>query len=155
MTASVTEFPQNGYFLIADSTTLNLGGYELAETGDLKLGHLRVYNFKAPPFSYTMTLKVSTSVGGPALATSTAETFSDTAIGQMTSHFLTDLTFEFDGSYTLLAGEVYYFRLEITGYTRPARPNENTSYLGVWCDWLGFVGLSNTAGARIAIGVMQ
>jgi hypothetical protein len=97
-----------------------------------------------------MQLVLAASAGGTALCSSTAVTFSDTEIGQATSNWMGDLTFDMP-SYTVLAGESYYARLLITGYTRSG----NDTYLGVWCDWLEPVGLTNTAGARIAFGVAR
>lgn len=150
--SSIDNYPQNTYFLIADTTSLELGSHTGA-SGDLKLCHLRIYHKKSGAFSYTMQLVMSGSQGGTALASSTAVTFSDTAIGQTTDDWLGDITFDMP-EYNLLAAETYFFRLEITGYSRPGTPLEDTAYLGVWCDWLEPIGSSNTAAARIALGTL-
>lgn len=148
--SAVDNYPSNAYFLIVDGTTIELGSYEFAATGDLKLANMRVYHKKTGAYSYTMQLILAASAGGTALCTSTAETFSDEVTGQITNDWLGDITFTLP-NYTVLAGETYYARLAITGYTRTA----DVSYLGIGCDWLEPIGLTNTAAARIAFGAMR
>lgn len=148
--SSVEQYPDYFYVLVADTSPLELGRYTGINTGDLQTAHLRIYNKNASSFSYGLSLIVSSSEGGPALATSETITFSDTAIGQTTANFLCDLTFTFT-DFAVTTAETYYLRLALTGYTRTS----NTTYLGVWCDWYEPLGTSNTGGARIQFGVMR
>ena len=149
MSSSVEQYPDTGYFIIMSTTSLELGSYTNI-SGYLRSGHLRVFHKNPNPFTYSMTLVLSSKVGGPALSTSTAIDFSDTSTGQNSTDWLIDLYFEFD-DYNLISSETYFFRLEASGYSR----SEDSVYLGVWADWLEPVGTSNTGGARLAIGVMQ
>jgi hypothetical protein len=80
--------------------------------------------------------------------------FSNETTGQTTNDWLGDLVFSFP-EYSLIAGESYFVRLETTGYTRPMRPAQNTAYLAVWADWMQPVGIMDTAGARISLGVKR
>lgn len=145
--SSIEQYPQYGYYLVANTSTLELGSYVIGE-GDLKTAHMRVYNKNAGSFSYTLKLVISSKVGGPVLVESDVITFTDATVGG--THQLVDFTFSFP-EYDLFAAETYFARLELTGYTR----NEDTVYLGAWCDWLEPVGSSNTGAARIAFGVMK
>jgi len=147
--SSVEQYPDLGYFLIVDSSTLQLGSYT-GLSGILNTAHLRVYNKNASSFTYTLQLKVSTSEGGYAVASSNIETFSSTAVGQTSTDWLFDLTFTFSG-YEFLSTETYYLSLVTTGYTK----NANTTYMGVWCDWLEPIGPDDSAAARIAFGVLR
>lgn len=150
MTSAVQQYPQNIYMLVAETSPLELGSYVLAESGDIQNAEIRIYNQKTGAYSYALTLIISSSEGGPALATSTAVTFDNTETGQATSYWLGAVCFTFT-DYTLLAGQRYYFRLSYTGYTRSG----DTTYMGVLCDWIEPIGLINTGGARIAIEVLQ
>lgn len=147
--SSVEQYPDLGYFLIVDSSTLELGSYT-GLSGILNTAHLRVYNKNASSFTYTLQLKVSTSEGGYAVASSNVETFSSAAVGQTSTDWLFDLTFTFSG-YEFLSTETYYLSLVTTGYTKDA----NTTYMGVWCDWLEPLGPDDSAAARIAFGVLR
>lgn len=147
--SSVEQYPDTGYFLIADTSTTQLGSYT-GLSGTLKTAHLRVYNRNSSAFTYTLKLEISTSATGPTLASSDVLAFDDVSLGQTSGHWLFDLTFSFDG-YDLLSTETYYVRLITTGYARVA----NDTYLGVWCDWLEPVNAANSAAARIAFGVEQ
>lgn len=151
MSSAVEQYPQLGFFRVMDFTTAELGSYVLAESGDLKLAEMRVFSRATTlPFSYDLRLIVSSSAGGPELTSSDVVTFSDTVIGQTTADWLGEITFDFDG-YSLLAGESYYFRMEAIGYVR----NGDADYLSFSCDWLEPLGVTDTGGAKIAIGVLQ
>jgi len=147
--SSVEQYPDTGYFLIADVSTTQLGSYT-GLSGSLKTAHLRVYNRNASAFTYTLKLEVSTSADGPILAESDTIDFDDVTLGQTSAHWLFDLTFSFDG-YDLLSTETYFVRLITTGYARVG----NDTYLGIWSDWLEPVNAANSAAARIAFGVEQ
>ena len=147
--SSVEQYPDTGYFLIADTSTTQLGSYT-GLSGSLKTAHLRVYNRNASAFTYTLQLEVSTSADGPILASSDVLAFDNVSLGQTSGHWLFDLTFSFTG-YDLLSTESYYVRLITTGYTRDAE----ITYLGIWSDWLEPVNAANSAAARIAFGVEQ
>lgn len=151
---TVSQHPKYGYFLIANTETLELGKFDNATWGDLSICQLRVYHKQSSPYDYDMRLVAAASEGGTALASSSWQEFSNTTTGQTTGYWLGDLLFEFT-DYKLVDGEEYYFRLEIDNYVRPARPNQDDSYLGVWCDWLEPVGSGNTGGARLAFGVKR
>jgi hypothetical protein len=152
--STIEQYPQNGYFLVADGATTELGSYVFSSDGDLALCQLRVFHKKPGPYSYQMRLVLSNKRGGPALHSSSWFEFSNAVTGQSDDNWLGDISFDFDG-YNIIAGESYFFRVETTGYTRPVRPNENTAYLAFWSDWLSPVGTSNTAGARLCLGVKQ
>lgn len=152
--SNIEQYPKNQYYLIAKGSALELGSYELQADGDLALAQLRVYHKKAGPYSYQMRLVVSSRQAGPVIVASDYVTFSDTTTLQTTNDWLGDVCFEFP-PYKLSATEIYFLRLELIGYSRPGRPNQNTAYLGVWSDWMQAVGLTDTAGARIALGVKR
>lgn len=154
MTTTVSQYPKRGYFLIANTTTLELGKFDNTTWGDLSICQLRVYHKKSGAYDYDMRLVASSSEGGPVLAASAWQEFSNTTTGQATNFWLGDLLFEFT-DYKLVNAEEYYFRLEMTGYTRATRPNQDNFYLGVWCDWYEPVGSANKGGARLAFGVKR
>lgn len=145
---SVEQYPQDGYYLVANGSSLEIGSYIIGD-GDLKTAHIRVYNKNASTFSYGLKLQISSREGGPVLAESEVITYADTDYSA--THQLVDFTFNFTESYDLIAGETYFVRLAITGYTR----DDDNIYLGVWCDWLEPIGTANTGGARIAFGVYK
>ena len=149
---SVEQYPSTFYALVANGSSTEIGSVS-STGGDLSTAHLRVYHKKSGTFSYNMYLKVSTSEGGPALATSDLLVFSNETIGQTTDDHLVDLTFTFSNKYTLTSGESYFFRVETTGYTRPARPLENTAYLSFTSNWFEPIGGTNSGGSRIVLGV--
>jgi hypothetical protein len=150
---SIQQIPDTGYFLIANTGPLALGSYEIPADGDVRLAYLRVINVCTTSFSYNVKLVLAASVSGTELA-SAQVTLDSTTTGQTSGAALWDLTFDFS-PYTLKATETYHARLELTGYTRAAIPNEMNTYLGVWCDWYTPVGASNTGGARIVWGAQQ
>lgn len=150
---SIYQIPDTGYFLIANTSSLDLGSYQIPIDCDVKLAYLRVINVCTSSFSYGLKLVLSASVFGPELA-SAELTLDSTTTGQTSGAALWDLTFDFT-PYNLKATETYFARLELTGYTRAAIPNEMSVYLGVWCDWYAPVGASNTGGARIVWGALQ
>jgi hypothetical protein len=150
---SIQEIPDTGYFLIANISSLDLGSYQIPVNCDVKLAYLRVLNVCTSSFSYTLKLVLAGSVSGSILASSEV-VLDTTTTGQSSGAALWDLTFDFT-PYALKATETYYARLELTGYTRAALPNEMSTYLGVWCDWYNPVGGSNTGGARIVWGALQ
>ena len=152
--SNIEEYPKNSYYLVLNGSALELGSYELQADGDLSLAQLRVYHKKAGSYSYQMRLVVSSRAGGPVIVGSDWVTFSNDTTLQATSDWLGDVCFDFP-AYKLSATENYFIRLELTGYSRPARPNQNTAYLAVWADWMQPVGIANTAGARIALGVKR
>lgn len=147
--SSVEQYPDTGYFLIADTSSTVLGSYT-GLSGILNTAHLRIYNRNASSFTYTAYLEIATTAAGPALATSATLDLSSTTLGQTSTHWLFDLTFSFTG-YEFLSTETYHVRLVTTGYARVL----NDTYLGVWADWLEPVASTNTAAARIAFGVLQ
>ena len=146
---SIFVYPQDAYFNIINSNSTELGSYELPQRGDLSLAHLRVFHRNPNSFSYQMRLVLAGRTGGPTLAVSNWETFSNETTGQTGNFWLGDLTFTFE-DYSLIEDPVY-IRLENTGYLRSG----NNLYLGVWLDWMQPVGITNTGGARIALGVKR
>lgn len=152
--STIEEYPKYSYFLVANGSSLELGSYEPASDGDLSIAQLRIFHKCLVSFDYNLRLVVSSRQFGPVLVASDWLEFSNETTGQTSSDWLGDIVFDFP-SYKLSAGEIYYVRIEITGYSRPVRPNQNTAYLSVWTDWLQPIGLSNTAGARIALGVKR
>lgn len=150
MTSSVERYPDTGFFIIATSSSTPLGSFEMAE-GSLEHCELRCFNRRSGAYSYTLTLKISTTLGGPAVATSDAFTFDNATTGQTTTDHLVNIVMTFSTSYDLKAGETYFIRAETTGYTR----DENVGYLGYWCDWFEPLGPGNTSAAKIAFGVRR
>ena len=153
---NIEQYPEYGYFIMINGPITQLGSYEIQSEGDLALCHLRVYHRNPSAFNYQMRLVCSSKVGGPALAASAWETFSNETTGQETEFWMGDLTFTFT-DYKLFSGIPYYFRFETQNYIR----QDNDAYLGVWMDW-GFgksfivpVGSTDTGGARLAIGVKR
>ena len=149
---SVQQYPKNTFYIVVTGNPQLLGSYSLPADGDLVLSNIRVYNKRTGPYTYTLKLEVSATPYGQPLVSSDVITFSNSTTGQTTSDWLGDVTFTFP-NYALKATEDYYFRLVTAGYTRIARPLENTGYLAVNCDWLEPIGTSNVGGARMQIGV--
>lgn len=149
---SIDFYPKNSYWLVANGSTLNLGSFTNAIWGDLALAQIRVFSKNPAPYSYQMRLVISATQTGTALSTSEYFTFDNAATGQVGNDWLGDVTFDMP-PYALLDTETYFVRLEMTGYTRPNSPNQNTQYLAVWCDWMQPIGNTNTGAARIPVGV--
>lgn len=147
---SIFKYPYQAYFNILNEQITELGNYQLASDGELSLANLRVYHKKSGAFDYQMRLILSQEEGKAPIAYSNWEQFNNAAIGQTTADWMGDLTFTFEG-YKLKSDFAYAVAIEVTGYTR----NSNNSYLGVWLDWWYPVGVSNSAGARIALGVKR
>jgi hypothetical protein len=152
--SSVSQYPSKAYFIICNTDSTELGSFDNTTWGDLSFCQIRVYHKQSAPYSHNMNLVISSKAGGPALATSTTQEFSNSTTGQATGFWLGNLVFSFT-DYKLVDGEEYFLRLEVDGYSRAARPNQDDSYLGVWCDWYEPVGTTNTAGARAAFGVKR
>jgi len=152
--SNIEAYPKNTYYLVASGAATELGSYELAADGALSLAQLRVYHKTLTTFSYQIRIVVSSKAGGPVLVASDWVEFSNETTGQTTSDWLGDITFDLP-EYNLFAGETYFVRVETTGYTRPTRPAQNTAYLAYWADWMQPVGLGNTGGARLALGVKR
>jgi hypothetical protein len=152
--SNIEAYPKNSYYLVVKGSALELGSYELPADGDLSLAQLRVYHKKTGSYSYQMRLVVSSRAGGPVIVASDWVTFSNGTTLQTTSDWLGDVCFDFP-AYKLSATENYFVRMEVTGYARAPRPNQNTAYLAVWADWMQPVGITDTAGARIALGVKR
>lgn len=150
---SVVQYPKLAYYLVAETSTVLLGSYEIPRDGDLQHAQIRVFHKKTGAYSYAMKLVLSASANGPALVESETVTFSDETTGQTTSDWLGEVFFTFP-EYALVATETYFVRLVATGYARAARPNENTGYLAVGCDWLDPIGTDDTGGARMPIGAL-
>lgn len=153
--SSVEQYADTGYYLVINGASTSIGAYEFAEDCDIESATLRFFHKKSGAYSYALTLSILGSANGAVIATSDVLTFSDEVTGQTTEDFLVECVFDFSDKYEVKAGETYYLRLDQTGYTRPARPNENTAYLSVWSDWLEPLNDSNTAAARIAFGVRK
>lgn len=147
---NIENYPSEGYFIMVSTAVTQLGSYDLAADGDIKLAHIRIYYKNANPYNHQIRLVLSTNFGGAAVAASNWETLSNETTGQSTEYWLVDLTFTFD-AYPLKASDRYYARLEITNYTR----DQNEVYMGIWVDWSEPVGIADTAGARIALGVLR
>jgi hypothetical protein len=154
--STIDEYPQNGYFLVANGSGTELGSYSHADWGDIELATIRIFNrdVAVAPFSYQLRLVISSKQGGPVLAASDWLTFSNDTTLQTTANWLGDVSFSFT-DYALKGTETYFLRLESTGYARSEVPNENDLYLGVWCDWLQPLGTADTAAARVAFGVRR
>lgn len=153
---TILQYPKFGYFHVISSDSAELGRYELLADGDLALAHLRVYHKNANPYEYQLRLVVAQREGGPALAVSNWETFSNATTGQTEPSWMGDLTFTFP-DYALKGSDPYYLRIETTGYTRSG----DALYLSVWADWdfgdetIVPVGATRSGGARIALGVKR
>ena len=150
---SVLQYPQYQYMIVANSGTVELGNFT-GQSGELGLFQIRAYHKKSGAFSYQIRVVFAASEGGPALAATAWETFDNDTIGQTTDEWLGDLVFDVD-RYRLNALADTFVRIELTGYTRPAYPNQNTAYLGFWCDWIEPVNGTNSAAARMSMGVYQ
>lgn len=149
---SILQYPKIQYHLVANDTVTNLGSIDLPADGNLRTMTIRVHNRKVGAYTYLMKLRIATREGGYVLAESDQEIFSDSVTGQLTSDWLGNLTFTFN-HYPISAALPVHVSLEMSGYARPATPNQDTEYLGVWCDWLEPIGNSNTAAARMILGV--
>lgn len=147
---TIFQYPYEAYFNIVASNLTELGSYIIPQDGDLALGHLRVIHKNSDPFSYQMRLLVTQKEKGATLVASNWETFSNEVANQTSEFWMGDLTFTFP-DYAFKGNDGVYIRIEISGYTRI----NNSKYLGVWCDWWQPIGLSNTGGARIALGVKR
>lgn len=152
--SKIEQFPKNGYWLVASGSALELGSYEVAEDCDLSLVQFRVYNKDANPYNFNIRMVLSSKRGGPVLAASDWFEFSNATTGQNTTHWLVDVAFDFP-SYPLFAGESYFLRLELSGYTRSPRPNQNDRYLAMWCDWQQPIYGDESSAARVALGVLK
>ena len=147
---NIEQYPKEGYFMMISSSQTPLGSYDLVNSGDLSIAHVRIYHRNPNPFSYQLRLVLSAKALGPAVCSSDWETFSNESIGQIGEFWIGDLTFRFT-DYPLNASDVYHIRLETQNYTRL----NDDRYLGIWLDWLQPVGVTDTAGARIALGVKR
>lgn len=147
---SILQYPKKGYFNIINSASAELGTYVIQNDGDLSLAHVRVYHKNPNQFNYQIRLVIAQREGGPALAVSNWEAFNNASIGQTDTHWLGDLTFTFE-DYALKSSDSYAVRLESIGYTRTS----NSIYMGVWMDWAYPVGIDNSGGARVALGVKR
>lgn len=149
---SILQYPKSQHHIVVGnlgSAITPLGSVEVDADGILKYVQLRSYNVATPPFSYQLRLIGSHSVAGAALWTSDWETFSDTAIGQLTGYWLGDLVFTVD-RYPMKAGLPLFIRMETSGYTR----NADITYMTIWCNDSEPVGGSTeSAGARFILGV--
>lgn len=144
---SILQYPKQQYFLFAETSTLNLGSFKDV-TGDLGLFQLRVLNKNASAYSYQMRIVFSSIQGGTALKSTDWYTFSNTTTGQVGTVWLGDVIFDVN-RYRLNSAVYLFARLELTGYTRDAM----TTYLAVYCDWYEPIGDTNTAAARMSMGV--
>lgn len=149
--SSVDQHPKRAYYLIAENGALELGTYEIPVSGEIETCHFRILNRKTGSYSYTLQLTLHASQSGAVLASSEVATITETITGQTTDTWLGDVTLSFPTTYSLVSGDTFFIKLVIGGYTRTA----NTTYLGVWCDWLEPLGVANTAGARLAIGLLR
>jgi len=152
--SNIEAYPKDSYYIVASGSATELGSYVLAADGALALAQLRVYHKCLTTFSYQMRIVVSSKEGDPVLVASDWVEFSNDTTGQTTNDWLGDITFDLP-EYNLFAGETYFIRVETTGYTRPTRPAQNTAYLAYWADWMQPVGVGNTGGARLAMGVKR
>lgn len=141
----ITQFPKRQYFILATSSSTELGGFTLPSDGDLSQVATKIFHKTNTTFSYTLTLQIAATVGGTALASSDAITFSTATASQSAGTcWFGNVNFTFD-EYKLFSGETYYARLVTTGYTRTGQD----IYLGINCDWLDPVNGNNSAAARI------
>ena len=151
---SIDFYPKNSYWLVANGSTLNLGSFTNATWGDLALAQIRVFSKNPAPYSYQMRLVISATKTGTALSSSDYFTFDNAATGQVGNDWLGDVTFDLP-PYSMIDTEIYHIRLEMTGYTRPNTPNQDTQYLAVWCDWMQPIGSTNTGAGRIPMGMLR
>lgn len=148
---SVLQYPQYQYFIIAAIGGANLGRFKSVD-GLLGLAQIRMYIKNPNPYSHQARLVFSSQQGGTAIVTSDWETISNATTGQTGTDWLGDIVFDID-HYRLNPLADLHVRLQLTGYTRPDYPNQDDRYIGVWCDWTEPVGIANTAGARLSMGV--
>lgn len=144
---SILQYPKQQYFLFAETSSLNLGKFKDV-TGALGLFQLRVLNKNSAAYSYQMRVVFSAEQGGTALHATDWYTFSNATTGQVAPVWLGDVIFDVD-RYRLNSTVYLFARLELTGYTR----NAMTTYLAVYCDWYEPIGDTNTAAARMSMGV--
>lgn len=153
---TILQYPEFGYFHMISNASTELGSYQLLADGDLALAHLRVFHKNPDPYEYQIRLVIAQRTNGPELAASDWEIFSNATTGQETGFWMGDLTFTFQ-DYALKAGDPYFMRLEISGYTRIL----DDKYICVWSDWnfgdatIVPVGSVASNGARIALGVKR
>ncbi len=144
---SILQYPKQQYFNFAETTTLNLGKFKDI-SGLLGLMQLRVINKNASAYSYTITPVFSATEGGAAIFSGPSEIFSNATTGQVGSVWVGDIVFEL-GQYRLNSAVYLFVRLELGGYTRDAM----NTYFAVQCDWYEPIGDTNTAAARMTMGV--
>jgi hypothetical protein len=151
---SIEFYPKNSYFLLIENFKTKLGYYVNSNWGDLSIAHMRVFHKNTDPYEYNLRLVISPYEGGPTIHASDWFKFSNDVTGQQSSDWLGDIIFTFP-EYPLINSSIipqgYFISMETEFYT----PDGLNNYLGVWCDWMQPVGNTNTAGARIAIGVKR
>lgn len=146
--SAVDEYPKYAFYNYLTGSSLELGAFK--DTGILGLFDIRVIHKNASAFSYQLRVVFSDREGGPELASTSWETFSNSTTGQTTSFWMGHLTFTPE-YYQLNPNAYLYARLESTGYTY----NSSTQYIAVWCDWFEPIGSRNSGAAKMAIGVYK
>ena len=147
---SIEFYPKAGYFILIENIKTSLGTYYNATWGDLNMAHMRVYNRSATPYEYNLRLHIADYDGGPTLHTSDWFKFSNEVTGQQGEFWLGDIIFTFP-EYPMTNESEYFISMETQNYN----PDGINTYLSVWADWIQPVGNTDSAGARIAIGVKR
>mgnify|MGYP007100102496 CR=1 FL=1 len=146
--SAIDEYPMYAYYNYLTGSSLELGSFK--DSGILGLFNIRVIHKNASPYSYQLRVVFSDREGGPELASTDWETFSNSSTGQSASFWMGHLTFT--PQYYQLNPDIYtYARLESTGYTYAA----GTTYLATWCDWLEPIGAVNSGAAKMVVGVYR
>lgn len=145
--SAVEQYPKYAYYNFMTSTSLELGSFKT--TGQLGLFDIRILHKNASAYSYQLRVVFSDREGGPTLASTSWETFSNSTTGQVAGVWLGHCTFTPTESYILNSAKYLFARLESTGYTY----DEDTVYIAVACDWFEPIGATDTGAAKMAIGV--
>ena len=146
---SILQYPKFQYFIFADSANTNIGKFKSA-IGLLGLFCLRVLHKNASAYSYQMRIVFSATEGGTALHTTDWFTFDNASTGQNASVWMGNLYFDVN-QYRLNSAAYLHARVETTGYT----PIASTVYLAYQCDWYEPIGNTDSAGARMTLGVYR
>lgn len=143
-------YPKTAYFLIIEAFSTKLGSYSNTEWGDLSICQLRIYNRSNQDYDYRIRLTLSGYEGGPVIHASEWFTFTRKVTGQVGDYWLGDIVIDWP-EYKMPDGTRYYISMETLNYN----PDGLNTYMGVWADWMQPVYATDSAAARIAIGVKR
>lgn len=147
--SAIVQYPKYAYYNYVTGSSMELGSFK--DTGILGIFDIRVLHKNASAYSYQMRVTFSDREGGPVLAATDWETFSNATTGQSASVWMGHLTFTISTAYQLNPNVYTFARLETTGYTY----SEGSVYLATWCDWYEPLGSTNSGAAKMAVGVYK